>query len=532
MKNMMKIIVSLILSVVFSINLYAQSNVTNEKKLVSALEIIELAYVDSVDGELLVEKAIIAMLKQLDPHSTYMSKEDIKKANEPLQGSFEGVGIQFQIYKDTLLVVAAIPGGPSDKIGITAGDKIIKIDGEEAFGEKINNQFVIDHLRGEKGSKVKVEILRRGQKDLMEFVITRDKIPINSVDASFMIGEDVGYIKINRFARKTMDEYKKAMKELQAAGMEHLILDLRDNAGGYLQTSIELADEFIKRGELILYTEGLTSKREDYNATGRGMFEKGRLVILINEGSASASEIVSGAVQDLDRGLIIGRRSFGKGLVQRPYMLPDGSVIRLTTARYHTPTGRCIQRPYDEGKDEYYEDLLNRLESGELMHQDSIHFPDSLKYYTPNKRVVYGGGGVMPDIFIPIDTNRASDYYFDLFRKNILNLFIMGHLEDNRESLKASYPDFASFRDGYKITAEFKEELYAYAEKEGLEREEEEIAQSEDFIRVMMRAYLARNLYDMNAYYETVSAIDDGLIRAAEVIKDKKYFKENKINHK
>ena len=531
-KNMKNILVIVFISLHLCNLTLAQSDVHTDKKIVSALEIIQRAYVDTVNGEELVEKAIKAMLKELDPHSVYMSKKEVEKANEPLEGNFEGVGIQFQIYKDTILVIAAIPGGPSDKLGILPGDKIIRIEGEDAFGEDIDNQFVIDNLRGKRGSKVDVEIYRKGHESLLEFTITRDKIPINSLDAAFMVDEEVGYIKINRFARKTMEEYEKAMKELQQKGMEHLILDLRGNAGGYLQTSIDLADDYIKKGELILYTEGRNSARKNYRATSKGMFEKGRLIVMIDEGSASASEIVSGAVQDLDRGLIIGRRSFGKGLVQRPYMLPDGSVIRLTTARYHTPSGRCIQRPYENGKKDYYNDIIERLEHGELMHEDSIHFPDSLTFYTSNKRIVYGGGGVMPDIFVPLDTNRASDYYFNLFRKNILNEFILDYMEKNRAALSEKYADFDSYKKNFTVSEELCEELYTYAEEKDLERKEDEIAAAEIYIKTMLKAHIARNLFEMNAYYEIVSGIDDGFLRAVEMIKDQKYFRDNKLVHK
>ncbi len=515
-----------------NINIYSQSQNNSNKKIISALEIIRFAYVEDVEQDKLVEKAIIAMLKELDPHSVYISKKEIEKANEPLIGNFEGVGIQFQIYKDTIMVIAPVPGGPSDKLGIIAGDKIITIDGKGATGEEIDNKFVIDHLRGEKGSKVDVGIVRKGKSEILEFTIIRDKIPINSLDAAFMVDDKVGYIKINHFAKTTMNEFHKALKNLQSEGMEHLILDLRNNTGGYLETSINLSDEFIDNKKLIVYTEGKASPRADYYATNKGGFEKGRLVVLINEGSASASEIVSGAVQDLDRGLIIGRLSFGKGLVQKPYELPDGSVIRLTTARYHTPTGRCIQRPYDEGKSEYYKNIANRLIKGELSHADSIHFPDSLKYFTKNKRIVYGGGGIMPDIFVPVDTSDISDYYIGLFRKNIMNEFIISYLEKNRSLMSAKYADFDNFKAHFIINEEIFNELIEYAENNDLERNDEEIEMSKKYILNVIKALLARNLFNINAYYEINSQLDDGFLKAVELINDKKTFKKMKIDCK
>ncbi|MCK4287842.1 MAG: S41 family peptidase, partial [Bacteroidales bacterium] len=352
MKNSTKKNTAIIISIVITIFISAFSNnyVFSQnydpnktgKKLAAAMQIIKYAYVDSINEPELVENAIIETLKELDPHSAYISKEDIDKANEPLVGSFEGIGVSFQIFKDTILVIAPVPGGPSDKLGILAGDKIVKIDGEDATGSEINNKYVFEKLRGKKGTKVNVGIYRKGKKDLIDYTITRDKIPINSIDAVFMATPDIGYIKLNRFSKTTMEEFQESLKELEDKGMERLILDLRGNSGGYLNTAVELSDEFLPNNKLVVYTKGLRSPVREYNATLEGSFENGKLVILINEGSASASEIVSGAVQDWDRGIIIGRRSFGKGLVQRPFALPDGSVIRLTTARYYTPTGRSM----------------------------------------------------------------------------------------------------------------------------------------------------------------------------------------------
>ncbi|MCX6283362.1 MAG: S41 family peptidase, partial [Bacteroidetes bacterium] len=358
------------------------------KKYSAFLQMVEFAYVDTVNDGKLVEKAIIETLKELDPHSMYISKKDVQKANEPLEGNFEGVGIQFEILRDTINVVHTISGGPSEKLGVMPGDKIVMIDGQAATGKNVTNQYVLDHLRGKKGSKVEVAVLRVGKKGLIDFSIIRDKIPLNSIDAYYMINAETGYINLNRFAQTSLQEFIDATLKLQALGMKNLILDLRNNSGGYMGTAIDLSDQFLDAGKLIVYTEGVHSPREDYSSTPKGLFQQGKLVVMMNENSASASEIVAGAVQDWDRAVIVGRRSFGKGLVQRPFSLPDSSQVRLTTARYHTPSGRCIQKSYAEGVDKYYMDFAKRVKRGELIHPDSIKFPDSLKFYTSKKRVV------------------------------------------------------------------------------------------------------------------------------------------------
>ena len=368
---------------------------TTTQKYSTLLFLINNFYMDTVNMQQLTEKAIIATLKDLDPHSTYISKRDLERANEPLVGSFEGIGITFQLFKDTILVIAPVPGGPSDKVGILAGDKIIKVNGEKAFGPHITNDWVMKHLRGKKGSKVVVSIYRNGVRGLLDFTIVRDVIPLKSLDAAFMLNKTTGYIKLNRFARESKQEFDVAIEKLKQQGMKNLIFDLRGNSGGYLATAQSVADEFLGPKKLIVYTEGVHSPRQNLYSSHAGNFETGKLIVLINEGSASASEIVSGALQDWDRAVLIGRRSFGKGLVQRPFRLPDGSVVRLTVARYHTPSGRWIQKPYNKGVDEYYRDLEERMKHGELIHPDSIHFPDSLKFHTVSGRTVYGGGGIM-----------------------------------------------------------------------------------------------------------------------------------------
>ncbi|HOY31628.1 MAG TPA: S41 family peptidase [Bacteroidales bacterium] len=531
-KLIMKILIIIAVFNFFIPNTFAQQPHDPKKtdqKFAAALQVVRLQYVDTVNEGKLTEAAISAMLKELDPHSVYMSKEDIDKANEPLVGNFDGIGVQFNIIKDTIIVITPTPNGPSEKLGIMSGDKIVKIDGEDAVGKKVNSDYVVKKLRGPKGSSVKVSIFRRGKKELLEYTIVRDKIPINSIDAAYMATDEIGYIKLNKFAQNTMAEFSEALLKLKKNGLKSLILDLRDNSGGYLNTAIELADEFLKKDQMIVYTEGVNSLRQVNNATTKGEFEKGKLVILINEGSASASEIVTGAVQDWDRGLVIGRRSFGKGLVQRPFSLPDQSVIRLTTAHYYTPTGRCVQKPYDEGVEKYYKDLTNRFKHGELMNPDSIKFPDSLKYYTPNKRLVYGGGGIMPDIFIPLDTTRISDYYTDLMRKNIINQFILKYLDGNRDKLKAQYSGVEAFLDQYFLDEQFMDEFFKFSEAEGVKKDEEGFKTSEKYIRNFIKAWVARNLWDYEAYWRISNEQDDVFMEAVKAIESKDMFRSNKI---
>ncbi|MFH0865193.1 MAG: S41 family peptidase [Bacteroidota bacterium] len=503
---------------------------TDSKKLVSALQIIDLYYVDTVNNNKLVETAIVNMLKQLDPHSVYMTKEEMKEANEPLQGNFEGIGVQFNILKDTIMVVTPTPGGPSEKLGIQAGDRIVKIDGQDATGSTINNNWVIKHLRGTKGTKVSVSILRKGKKDFLEYTITRDKIPINSIDATFMATDDIGYIKLNRFGGTTMEEFDESINQLKSSGMKSLILDLRGNGGGYLQTAVDLADEFLGKNKLVVYTEGINSAKAAYDATNKGDFEKGKLVVLIDEASASASEIVAGAVQDWDRGLIMGRRSFGKGLVQRPFPLTDGSSIRLTTAKYFTPTGRCIQKPYNEGTDKYFKDIAERFKHGESFHPDSIKFPDSLKFYTPKKRLVYGGGAIMPDIFIPADTSKISDYYSDIQRKGLIYQYSLQYIDKCRDSLKNKYSDVATFVKGFKIDDAFLNAFITYAEADSVKKDEAGIELSKEYITNQLKANIGRGLYDINTYYLISSDIDDVYQEAIKAIDDKTVFKKYKVD--
>ncbi len=500
------------------------------KKINAFYQMIQFAYVDTVNQGKLVEKAIVETLKELDPHSMYISKKDVQRANEPLEGNFDGIGIQFEILRDTINVVHTISGGPSEKLGIMPGDKIIKIDGQAATGKTITNQFVLDHLRGKRGTKVDVVIARSGKKDPIDFSIIRDKIPLNSIDSYYMINAETGYINLNRFAQTSDQEFADALGKLQGQGMKNLILDLRNNSGGYMGIAIELADHFLDAGKLIVYTEGIHSPREDYKSTPSGLFEKGKLVIMMNENSASASEIVAGAVQDWDRAVIVGRRSFGKGLVQRPFSLPDSSQVRLTTARYHTPSGRCIQKSYAEGVDKYYMDFAKRVKRGELIHPDSIKFPDSLKFQTSKKRVVYGGGGIMPDVFIPWDSTIISDYYLDLRRKNVINLFVGDYVDRNRQNLQVSYPDFKKFNKDFAVDSSFMKPFFEQAEKLGVKFDEKGYSASSNLIRAQVKGLIAEKLFNLSAYYEVTNQVDEEVNKAVEVIEDSALFDKLKID--
>lgn len=501
-------------------------------KFGSLLQLINYYYVDTVNTPKLTEEAIIAMLEKLDPHSIYISKNDLKAMNEPLEGNFEGIGVQFNILFDTITVVATIPGGPSEKVGIQAGDKIISIDGNNVAGIKIKNEDVIKKLRGTKGTKVLVTMQRRGVTEPLDFTITRDKIPLYSVDAVYMATPTVGYIKVNRFAQTTMDEFRAGLKKLKSAGMKDLILDLQDNGGGYLNMAFEMVDEFLNENKMIVYTEGIKSPKKTYSSTNKGGFEKGRLVVLVNEGSASASEIVSGAIQDWDRGLIIGRRTFGKGLVQNQYPLPDGSAVRLTIARYYTPVGRSIQRHYGEGTESYYKDLYGRFKHGELTNKDSIHFPDSLKYITPNKRIVYGGGGIMPDIFVALDTTKNSTYFGSLIRKGVLNQFCFNYVDANRNELKKKYPDFASYKKNFIVDDAFLNNLVAAGEKEGVKKEDEALNKIKQEIQIQIKAIIARDLWKSDEFYEVFNDLNEIYLKALETFKTDSFKKMGIVESK
>ncbi|HTX88901.1 MAG TPA: S41 family peptidase [Bacteroidales bacterium] len=516
---------ALMIGILFPVLLFSQNDQNSGvKKYTTLMQDIKYAYVDTINEGMLVEKAIIETLKELDPHSAYISKKDVERANEALVGNFEGIGVQFEILKDTITIVHPIPGGPSEKLGIMSGDKIIKINGEDVAGKKITNQFVFDRLRGKKGTKVTISIYRKGKKDLIDYTVTRDKIPITSVDAAYIIAPGIGYINLNRFSATSTQEINEALTKLKTDGMKSLILDLRNNSGGYMNTAIELSDQFLPNGKLIVYTEGAHSPREEYFSTNKGLFESGKLVVMINENSASASEIVSGAIQDWDRGIIVGRRSFGKGLVQRPFLLPDSSQVRLTTARYHTPSGRCIQKPYSDDLDEYNDDLSRRIKHGELMNADSIKFPDSLKFFTAGHRVVYGGGGIMPDIFIPWDSTPFTDYYLDLRRKNVVNLMVSDYVDNHRSQLLQDYPDFTAFDQKFVLSEDFMKEFLRVADREGVKFDPKEYSLSEDLIKSQIKSLIVQKLWDVNDSYQVINEYDKEVQRALEVIRDDALF--------
>jgi carboxyl-terminal processing protease len=499
----------------------ANSQFLNENsfKLSRTLDYINALYVDTVNQQKLVETAIREMLNELDPHSSYLTAQEVKEMNEPLQGNFEGIGVTFNILNDTIFIINPIAGGPSERVGVLAGDKIIKIDGENVAGKKITNKFVFSKLRGAKGTKVTISVLRRGEKELLDFNITRDRIPIYSIDAVYMVDNETGYIKLDRFAQTTDKEFESALKKLQDKKMKNLILDLSDNGGGYLEEAVILADHFLDDDKLVVYTKGVHNPKQEYRAKTKGMFEKGKLVIIIDENSASASEILSGAIQDWDRGIIVGRRSFGKGLVQRPLMYPDGSMLKLTIAHYYTPSGRDIQKSYKKGVDEYEKDIFNRYNNGELSNKDSIHFPDSLKRYTLSlNRPIYGGGGIMPDIFVPIDTSMYSDYYRDIIRKGILNKFILNYIDEHRKELSAKYPEFSLFKKSFQADSLLKQ-LVVYADKDGLKPNDAQINTSKPVLLKLIKAYIARDVWDSSEFFDIFNQDDPMFIEALKAIK-------------
>ena len=469
------------------------------RKLQMAEFAISNFYVDKVDEDKLVEEAIIKMLAQLDPHSTYSDAEEVKKMNEPLQGNFEGIGVQFQMIEDTLLVVQPVSNGPSEKIGILAGDRIIAVNDSAIAGVKMSTEEIMKRLRGPKGSKVNLKIVRRGVQDPLVFTVKRDKIPILSLDASYMIQPKTGYIRINRFGATTAEEFKKAMKELQKQGMKDMILDLQGNGGGYLNAAIDLANEFLGQKELIVYTEGRTAKRSDFYAKGNGEFRNGRLIVLVDEYTASASEIVSGAVQDWDRG-------------------------------YYTPAGRCIQKPYDSSTD-YNKDLIERFNHGELMNADSIHFPDSLKVQTKKLgRTVYGGGGIMPDYFVPIDTTLYTDYHRNLVAKGAVIKFTMKFIEGHRKELANKYKKFESFNEKFIIDDDMLATLREMGEKEGVKFNEEQYQKSLPLIKTQLKALIARDLWDMNEYFRVMNTTNESVQKALEILNSEEYQKKLRAN--
>lgn len=529
-QHYMKKLLSLIIVLQLFNFSFGQRSYQAELKLIRTLEIIDNFYVDTIKMDDLVEKTIIQLLKNLDPHSSYIPKSKTREMNEPLEGSFEGIGISFNILNDTIYVISPISGGPSEKVGILPGDRIVKIDGKNVAGIGITNEDVISSLRGPKGTKVTVTIYRKNSPELLDFTIIRDKIPLYSVDATYMINNKIGYIKLSRFAQTSHDEIVNSIKKLKEKGMTDLILDLSGNGGGLLEAAFEIADEFLEADKLIVYTEGVKSPRKDYKATSSGLFEKGNLVIIIDEGSASASEILAGAIQDWDRGIIVGRRSFGKGLVQKAFKLPDQSEIRLTVARYYTPSGRCIQKPYDN-PEEYETDIIKRYLKGELMNKDSIHLPDSLKYYTLiKKRVVYGGGGIMPDYFVPIDTSDYTDFQRDIIRNGILYQFALSYVDNNRDKLKQNFIDFDTFNKKFFVEDEIFDQLVEKAKEKNIKIKESELEKSKNSIKLIIKAYVARDLWGNDEFYKIINEKDEKIKKAIDVLNNmNKTQKQRKI---
>lgn len=488
-------------------------------KLDQILKLVENRYVDSVDTEDLTDKTIAELLTQLDPYSAYIPAANYEEANQPLEGNFEGIGIEFYKLNDTILVVSALSGGPSEQVGLRGGDKIVTVDSVLVAGQNLSNEAIIKKLRGKKGSKVRVGIKRNGQKELMSFTITRDRIPIYSVDIAYLVAPAVGYIKINKFSATTADEFRQAFDKLSSSTpLKGLVLDLRGNPGGYLDAAIRLADEFLPDGKLITYTEGRTQPRRDFSSSSSGLFETGKLVVLIDEGSASASEIVSGAIQDWDRGEVIGRRSFGKGLVQEQFDMRDGSAVRLTVSRYYTPSGRSIQKPYESGKSS--DDFLERLERGELFSADSIHQNDSLQFRTASGRLVFGGGGIMPDVFVPADSNKFSDYFNAINNTGTLIQFSYVYADQQRAQLER-FKTAEAFVKGFQVDAALVQALIAYAKSEGIENKGEAYKKDLDTIRLYLKANIGRQLFSNEAFFPVIQQRDKTLIKALEVLRAK-----------
>lgn len=520
----------LILSSLFIISQSVLSQELNENtfKLGRALSLIDAFYVDSTDINKLTETTIIELLHNLDPHSVYISAKDVKEMNEPLNGNFEGIGIQFNLLRDSIIVIEPIAGGPSEKVGLLAGDRIVAINGEKVTGIGISTSGVRSRLMGKKGTKVNLMVFRKGGKELLDFTIVRDKIPINSLDAAYMLDKETAYIKLNKFAATTTKEFMTAVDSLQKRKMKNLVLDLRSNGGGYMTAATEIADKFFQDKKLLVYLNGRKTPRQDYISSGSGELSNARLAILTDEASASASEILSGAIQDWDRGVIVGRRTFGKGLVQNGFFLTDGSMVRLTIARYYTPTGRLIQSPYNEGYDKYFETFYKRYTNGELMTTDSIHFPDSLKYKTLiNKRTVYGGGGIMPDLFIPADTSNYTEYYRGLVRKGVINLFTLEYADRNRKNLTSEYKTFEDYKNNFKFSDSEIEAFIKKGEDSGVKYNEAQFAVSRNEILQVMKALIASNLWQTNEYFRIINEDDKVIDKALQLISDKQAY--NKI---
>ncbi len=498
-----------------------RSEMEKLRKLNTAWAAIEALYVDTVNGDKLVEDAIRGMLEKLDPHSSYSDPKETKAMNEPLNGSFEGIGVQFNMADDTLLVIQPVSKGPSEKMGILAGDRIVAVADTAIAGVKMSKEEIMRRLRGPKGTVARLKVVRRGISDTLRFDVVRDKIPVYSIDATYMIRPGIGYIRIGSFSATTYQEFLESLGKLREQGMKDLVLDLQGNGGGYLQAAADLAGEFLQKDDLIVYTEGRSVSRRDYKAPGIGSFTQGRVVVLVDEYSASAAEIVTGAIQDQDRGLVVGRRTFGKGLVQRPVELPDGSMIRLTIAHYYTPSGRCIQKPYEKGdKRSYAMDVVNRLKNGELTSQDSIHFADSLKYETLKEhRTVYGGGGIMPDYFVPLDTMHYTKLHRELAAKSVIIQENLRYVDRHRKSLKKDYPDFEKFKQEYAVPRELLDSVLAEGEKQKVKpKDEEEVTKTLPMLSLQLKALIARDLWDMSEYYAIMNDDSEIVKKALELL--------------
>lgn len=503
---------------------YSRSNSASrqQQKLLMVENIVNNLYVDNVDEEKVVENAVRGILENLDPHSSYSTKEETTSSQETMQGSFSGIGIQFNMQKDTLYVVQTIAGGPSEKVGILPGDRFIAVDDSIIAGRKLKNTDIMKRLRGPKGTKVNIKVKRGSNAELLEFRITRDDIPLNSIDAVYMADGKTGYIRLSRFAATSYKEFKDAITKLKKQGMQQLILDLTDNGGGYMQIAAQIANEMLNRGNLIVYTQGRKSPRQNLNADGSGTFRTQKVVVMINQFSASASEILSGAVQDWDRGVVVGRRSFGKGLVQREFLLPDSSSFRLTIARYYTPSGRNIQKPYVKGdREDYDKDIIDRYNHGELQSADSIHFADSLKHTTLRlHRTVYGGGGIMPDVFVPLDTTQYTDYHRRLVAKGIIPQFALRYVDKNRADLKAQYPDAQKFIKDFTVTDEMLNNLVDAGKAEKVDFDKSQFAKSKEMLRTFVKAAIANDLFSTGAYFQIVNEQNDIYKEALSIIND------------
>lgn len=503
---------------------YSRSNSASrqQQKLLMVENIVNNLYVDNVDEEKIVENAVRGILENLDPHSSYSTKEETTSSQETMQGSFSGIGIQFNMQKDTLYVVQTIAGGPSEKVGILPGDRFIAVNDSIIAGRKLKNTDIMKRLRGPKGTKVNIKVKRGSNAELLEFRITRDDIPLNSIDAVYMADGKTGYIRLSRFAATSYKEFKDAITKLKKQGMQQLILDLTDNGGGYMQIAAQIANEMLNRGNLIVYTQGRKSPRQNLNADGSGTFRTQKVVVMINQFSASASEILSGAIQDWDRGVVVGRRSFGKGLVQREFLLPDSSSFRLTIARYYTPSGRNIQKPYVKGdREDYDKDIIDRYNHGELQSADSIHFADSLKHTTLRlHRTVYGGGGIMPDVFVPLDTTQYTDYHRRLVAKGIIPQFALRYVDKNRADLKTQYPDAQKFIKEFTVTDEMLNNLVDAGKAEKVDFDKSQFAKSKEMLRTFVKAAIANDLFSTGAYFQIVNEQNDIYKEALSIIND------------